>query len=181
MLNLTVFIAHYSDKNNQYLFKVIENFSKYSSFSIDLIIDYAASDLPVKQLLKDYPTLNLHFIKHDNSIRENLVFSHRDSIIKGLWCDVSDYILYCEDDILIPEIALLTAIKYETENKVCGFLRYEEKNNERILIDLNKSFPTIKNIFPAYFTLHNLHQGCWFLNQKTVKNLIEKLGSFFYI
>jgi hypothetical protein len=182
MISLQVYIAHYGNKNHNYLLQVIDNFYNYSKFSIDLFIDYAKTDLDVKSLLKKYtPKLNLFFQKHDPEIGEKLVFCHRKEIVKGAWCEANDYILYCEDDILIPEEALLAAILSSGGNQVCGFLRYEEKDGQKYLIDLRKDCPTIDKIEKDYFTLYNLHQGCWLLSKGQVQKSIDFFGKNFYI
>jgi len=187
MKNLSVFVSHFGNKNQQYLLKIIDNFSTYKNFNVDLFINYANDILPIKQLLKKYnaQSINIFFELHQKEIGEKLVFQHRKEIIKGLWCDNSDYILYVEDDILIPEIAILTAIDYTEnvfgKNQICGFLRYEEKDNKKYLIELNKSFPTINKIKDDYFTIHNIHQGCWLLSLKNVKKSIEFFNKNFYI
>ena len=191
MKQLSVYIAHYGNKNQKYLLQIIENFSTYKHFNVDLYIDYANDELPIKQLLKKYEKsrLNLYLQKYPLEIKEKLVFCHRKSIVKGFWVENSDYVLYVEDDILIPEIAILTAIEYSKENQICGFLRYEEKENlideklikQKYLIELNKKFPTIDKIYDDYFTIHNLHQGCWLLSLDQVKKSIEFFGDNFYI
>lgn len=164
----------------------MENFSNFSKFNIDIKIDFVNDNLPVDKLIEKYKGrfTKLSVEKFPVDIKENLVFEHR-KYIKQIAHNLqeNDYILYIEDDILISEESILIALNYTEnvfeKNKICGFLRYEEKNNEKHLIDLNKAFENINKISNNIFTIHNLHQGCWLLNKEQILTAIDFFEQYF--
>jgi hypothetical protein len=113
------------------------------------------------------------------------------------------HILFTENDLFFSEINFDTYFKYETylleEYSSIGFLRYEQKNGDKFLIDCgydnNKiSFSEKRGIVEFttnnMFRTENCHQGCWFLNSKHVQKILnlvnigptleDKASNFYY-
>ena len=122
---------------------------------------------------------------YDSSVGIDLVYKPREWIYNNMqsgW----DYVLYNEDDILIPESSIHHAIKlYQTlpSHMVPGFARYEylDPTNKRY-IDLHSSNSVhrggasiVKESFAEFEVWEpwNLHSGNFLFSKSDISNMIE--------
>lgn len=170
-MRLLVLISNYGDSQLSYLNMVIDTYLTYKNYDVTVEVD---STVPIGR--KD-----IKETLRDPSIRNFLACVHRKRFIERQ--DDYDLFLYGENDVLIKESAIDTYLKYDKSfafNECLGFIRYEvrENNDNLYFPDINAHWPTIKekNIQKngqTFFQLHNVHQGCWLLNQEKLKFVIN--------
>jgi len=174
MSKIISLIASYSP-SNQYVSTVITELNKIS----DVIL-----------FTTEPHTYNVaETVYFNKSISHDLVFEPRKWILNNLYTDW-DYILYNEDDILIPTKSIQAVIDlYNTlpENMIPGFARYEVlEDNIKRYIDLHPKHSVhrggntiIKQVFQEYDVWEpwNLHSGNFLLSKKDVIRLNEQ-GKF---
>jgi len=115
--------------------------------------------------------------------------SHRTDLYNKI--EEYDLFLYVENDIRIKEDAILAYLKYDWEipiNNCIGFIRYENRPNSDIKYipdqnpNLARGCEIIENILEIngkkYFTLLNVHQGCWLLTRKKLKEAAKSLNFY---
>lgn len=119
-------------------------------------------------------------------IRENLSFEPRKWILDNINSEF-DYILYTEDDVLIPKKSIENIIELNKTLPIdltYGFIRYEIRN------DGTKSYPdmhddhlchryrnsAIKQVFPEYdaWEPSNYHSGNFIFSKQQLEYIIEK-------
>jgi hypothetical protein len=172
MKKILCYIASFT--NHSEFYKVLETVLSYKKYKLDVII-YTTD--PVNPI---YLLNNVKVITYDKSIKENLVTEHR----KHIPISINDYdlFLYLENDIIINESTLDTFIEENSlldDNTTVGFIRYEDCNNKKYLNEFmpgctHNHLPTFKTINnKLYFTLNNVHQGCYLLEQRHLKKFIS--------
>jgi hypothetical protein len=168
-MKIVSLIASYSP-SNQYVGKVIDELNKYSSV---ILFTTEPHNYNVKET-----------IYFDKSIVDNLVYEPRKWIINNLESDW-DYVLYNEDDILIPERSFYTVIDLYSKlpnHLVPGFARCEvlDDNIERY-IDLHPKHSVhrggstiIKTKFSEFnvWEPFNLHSGNYLFSKSHIRELI---------
>jgi len=168
---ICVFIPHYGNNHN-YLKILLEEYEKIPANEI--IINIYCTDKEISKIFSPQK-IGIHFSYFDESIKEQLVHEYKDDLKK--YANDFDLYIYSEDDILIKEKNIknwLIESKRKFKTDVCGFLRYEEKDNKKHFIDLNLKFPTIEYKLVSMFTVYNLHQGCWILTKDQLNLLIKE-------
>ena len=171
-MKIKVCVANYGHFQIQYLNKMHEEFSKYKKYTVDFTV-YSNVSVQQKHIL--YP----------DGIGTNLPFACRKHMADDL--EKYDLFLYNENDHLITEDNIDAFLEHSSkleDNQVSGFIRYENRNDKKILLDLNpgrefiNGTPTlIKNRYEENFSLHNEHQGCWLLTKNQLKKVIDS-GNF---
>jgi len=172
MKKILCYIASFT--NHSEFYKVLETVLSYKKYKLDVII-YTTEPVQFNYLLN-----NVKVITYDKSIKENLVTEHR----KHIPISINDYdlFLYLENDIIINESTLDTFIEENSlldDNTTVGFIRYEDCNNKKYLNEFmpgctHNHLPTFKTINnKLYFTLNNVHQGCYLLEQRHLKKFIS--------
>ena len=173
VLKALVCISNYGTKNETFIDRVIsecQGFSFETDIHIDTTQDYS----------RKFPSVSQRFF--DMSVKEDLVFKHREIFCK--YQNDYDLFIYTEDDILITEDNIntyLAIIGKLPSTDITGFIRYEYKSGDtktKYLIDVHPNFPTIrKNPVSIdgseYFTLENLHQGCYVLTREQLHTAIS--------
>jgi hypothetical protein len=98
-----------------------------------------------------------------------------------------DYILLTENDMLFNQANFDVFLKHELtlqdENHTIGFIRYENKNNEKYLIDLHYMYSVniktgkgiIETLNGNMINVENPHQGCFMLKPEQVYNILPKI------
>lgn len=160
------------DPTNPYVGKVIEELNKVSSVILFTTEKHS------------YNVFQTFYF--DKSILANLAYEPRKWIINNLEKDW-DYVLYNEDDILIPESSIYEAITlYNTlpDSFTPGFVRYEIlDDNIKRYIDLHPKHSIhrgggtiIKEIFSKYQVWEpwNLHSGNFLFSKQDIYKLIDK-------
>lgn len=186
---LLVLIPNYRTHQVEYLYKVLEEYSKYTQIA------------PTVVLLSTDATKNLE--KYNYPVEEQ-VFDHRIGVklseiprqMSNSYLDKFDYYMHQENDTLVTEENILSFIEGQTrldeeygKNKyIHGFLRYE--NTEKgYLIDNHKNYG-VAEVLGTFIKPHNVHQGGWivtnsqlhFLSKNEIPygNTLEDYCSNFY-
>lgn len=170
MSKIISLIASYNP-TNQYVGKVIDELNKISEVILFTTENHVHN-------VKD----TFYF---DKSISENLVYEPRKWILNNM-NDSWDYVLYNEDDILIPENSIKTAVDlYDKlpDNLIPAFARYEVLDDGvKRYIDLHPKHSIhrggdtiIKEAFLEYEVWEpwNLHSGNYFFSKKDISILVE--------
>ncbi len=160
------------DPHNEHVSIVIEELNKFSDVVLFTTEEHN---------LRVFET-----VYFDKSIGRDLVYKPREWVVNNIdqnW----DYILYNEDDILIPESSFNNALKlYNTLPSpfIPGFIRYESDNrdNTKRYFDMNPvhaihrgSHGTIKEQWEEYQVWEpwNLHSGNWLFSKSDVEQMIQ--------
>lgn len=133
----------------------------------------------------EIPTFECQYLLFDKSINENLVFEPRKWILDNIdknW----DWVIYNEDDILIPQSSVKNAIEYYKDiidrGMVPGFIRYELQNNKKHWIDMHPAHSIhrggsgmVKQKFEdiQMFEPWNIHSGNWIFNKREILQMIQ--------
>ena len=171
-MKIVSLIASYSPANI-YLPQVVEELRKVGKV---VIFTTEQVDIEVDEI-HQYP----------KSIGRDLVYKPREWVLNNLdqeW----DYVLYNEDDILIPSSSVQAVIElYNTlpEDYMPGFIRYEEKveTGDKVYFDMNPlhavhrrdGYGIVKNVYKEYgvWEPFNLHSGNWILSKQDINNMIQ--------
>jgi len=120
----------------------------------------------------------------NKSIGRDLVYTCKEWVYNNIdkeW----DYILYNEDDILIPEESFKNVLElYQTlpSPLIPGFIRYEydDRDSTKRYFDMNPihaihrgSHGTIKQRFDGVWEPWNLHSGNWLFSKSDIQNMIN--------
>lgn len=95
-----------------------------------------------------------------------------------------DYVMYMENDLLIPERSVLNVVamyrSFSDDDWIPGFIRYEDKGGWRgkEYIDmLPWDAPTVASRYQradaVYWSPGNRHSGCWLLSRDDVERMVE--------
>lgn len=99
-----------------------------------------------------------------------------------------DYVLLTENDMIFNQKNFDTYFKYETkienDDYTIGFLRYENKNNEKYLIDLHYHFSVnlttndgiIDIINNSMISFENPHQGCFMIRTNQFYQISKQIN-----
>lgn len=171
MKKILCFIASYS--NIKEFYKVLDTINSYKNYELDIII-YTTENIEDK-----YLSDNVKVKMYPKTIGHNLVLEHRSDIIPNL--EKYDLFLYLENDILIKEETINTFVrenKYLPDDTSIGFIRYEEYDGKRYLNEFmpnsgHNHLPKYTNLNDrVYFSLDNVHQGCWLLEKRNLQTLL---------
>ena len=172
MKNILCYIASFTNHSDFY--KVLETVQSYKKYKVDIII------YTTEPIYPNHLTDNVKVFNYDKSIKENLVTQHRSHILTSI--NDYDLFLYLENDIIINESTIDTFIEENSildDNTTVGFIRYEDCNGKKYLNEFmpgctHNHLPKFKNINDkTYFTLCNVHQGCYLLEQRHLKKFIS--------
>lgn len=160
------------DSHNNFVQKVHDSLKKHG----DVIL-----------FTTDIPKFNCNYIVFPKTIGVNLVYEPRKWLVNNSYEDW-DYILYTEDDILIPSTSIHNVInfyeKFSYKNLIPGFVRYELFNNEKMWIDLHPAHSIHRNckngvnVSKIYdnikmFEPCNVHSGNWIFRTDHITNMIK--------
>lgn len=177
-MKILVCISNYGNTQINFLKQILSEYN-HMDFEIDVILDTT-----YRLDLSLFENINIQMNLYRRSIKRKLVFKHRENVVNNK--DNYDLFLYTENDLLITKqniIQYLDITKKLPKNYITGFLRYEEKNNEKYLIDVVSEWYTFrqKNILlngEKYFTMENLHQGSWILTKDQLEKAIKSKNFF---
>ena len=160
------------DPKNEFVDRVVNELRKVSKIVLFTTEDH---NLQVDE--------TLYFNK---DVGRNLVYKPKEWIANNIKEDW-DYVLYNEDDILIPQKSLEKVISlYESlpSSFIPGFIRYEfdERDNTKRYFDMNPvhavhrdSFGTVKEKWEDHkiWEPWNLHSGNWIFSKSDIVNMME--------
>jgi hypothetical protein len=171
-MKIKICIANYGTSQIHHMNRMIEEFKKYKKYKTDITI-YTTVPVEHKHIL------------YSDGIGNYLPFQCRHHMAESV--NDFDLFLYNENDHLITEDNIDAFLEHSSRlenNHVSGFIRYEERDGKKILLDPNPGrefidgIPTlVKNRYINDFSLYNNHQGCWLLDKDKINKVIDS-GEF---
>jgi hypothetical protein len=165
-MKIKVAIANYESNQIQYLNRIIDEFKSFKKYTTDIIV---YTTVPV----------NANYVLFDTRIGTALPFACRTDMANAI--NDYDLFIYAENDMLITEDnidALLEYTQQLSEDQLCGYIRYEWRDGNKILLDPNphREPSLIHERYDNGFSIKNEHQGCWVLTKSQLKKAIESGG-----
>jgi hypothetical protein len=162
-MKIKICISSYGSGQLEYLNKVVQEFNSYKKHQVDIMV---------------YTTVPVSFAHklYNSSIGTMLTFACRQDMANAI--NDYDLFIYNENDMLITEDNIDAFLEHSAtldDKFVSGFLRYEYKDEKKILTDLNPHWGNElgKIVSPELFKPNNRHQGCWVLLKKDLITCIE--------
>lgn len=175
MKKILVLISNYGTSQLTYCQNLINSLGIIEGYKFEIKVFSSSNDILAN--CENIMVTNYYSTDFPNCIYDYLRNNNYDDY---------DYILFSENDLLFTESNFNTYFKYvKSDDYTIGFLRYEEKNGDKYLIDCgySESKFSIKNkigIQEIYenilYRLDNCHQGCWFLKKEIVTILLKKIS-----
>jgi 2-polyprenyl-3-methyl-5-hydroxy-6-metoxy-1,4-benzoquinol methylase len=173
-MKILVAIANYGTKNQHYLSRIISEY-KSMSFDIDIVV---FSNIP-----KDLGPHIEVVVGLPSKDPWSLPFAHKRIFAERVKC--YDLFIYSEDDTLIKQEninAFLRVTKILPQDKIAGFLRYEEDLDAKKYCSTMNSYyhwqpssvESVGGYVFAYFT--NEHSACYILTRSQLQKAIESGG-----
>jgi hypothetical protein len=177
MKNILVGISNYRNHQLDFMCEVIEEYLSFESFNVDIEI---FSTVKLNKY-DDYENINQYL--YDEDIGKKLSHEPR---IKSLFTKYPSYdvIIYNENDTILTENTIKNWYEHNKllpSDYVCGLLRYEILNDNRLLIDMHKddgqqAHGLVNEVYEIgdhnYFSVDNVHQGGWVLSNKQIYKLV---------
>lgn len=168
LMYIKVCIANHGTAQLWCLEKMLDNFRKFTKYRLD-VTEYTTES-------PDRP----HY-RYEPGVGHELPFRCRFHMASDI--NKYDLFVYSENDHLITEKNIDAFVGHQAmlpPGFVSGFIRYEFRNGEGILLDPNPAFGrVIDNNYGAYFSLVNNHQGCWLLTRDQLAHCIDS-GEFLH-
>lgn len=144
----------------------LKEFRSFKKYKTDITIHTTVPLLYEKQVI--FP----------ESIGHGLAYPCRWEMADAL--DAFDIFIYIENDILITEDNIDAFLEYNStlpDHQVAGYLLYEQKDDQKILMGLCEYYgPSFGKTYAHGFTINNQHQACWVLTRKQLKRAIDSGG-----
>jgi hypothetical protein len=164
-MKIKVCIANFGTGQLGYLERAIREYKTFKKYTTDIRV---YTTVPVSEKHTLFP----------ESIGKALPFSCRQDMADSM--NDFDVFLYAENDMLITEDNVDAFLEFSetlNENQVAGFIRYENRDQLKILVDANPHWGRIVNKRNENnFSLRNNHQGCFVLLKKDLKKAVESGG-----
>lgn len=170
--NILSFFINYGNNQTHYLDKIIKELDSIENCNFFKIIFCTH--------LSEFKSKNIQQILLPSDIGKELTFQPYIWLEKNKeFIDQFDYILYNENDNFISKENLFEFFYWnsflEKYNKCCGFIRYEINNDgNRYIVDPNGIIGLIEIGGIKFFSIKNIHSGCWLLSKEQYKQKIEK-------
>jgi len=179
MKRILVLISNYGDNQTKYCEKLINELVSIKKYQFDTKVFSSTpnnfnncEEIIVKDRQgEDFTLCAYDYLKkNQNTVQESY-----------------DYILLTENDILFNQANFDTFFKYESilqnDNHTIGFLRYENKNNEKYLIDLHYMYSVnlktgkgiLETLHGNFVCVENPHQGCFLLKPSQFYSVIQRV------
>lgn len=165
-MKIKICINNFGDSQLGYLDRILQEYKYYKKYKVDITIHTTV------------PILNYKQVIHPESIGQSLPYPCRQEMADAL--DAFDIFIYSENDILITEDNVDAFLEYGNtlpDNQVPGFMLYEQRGSQKIMISLCEYYgPSFKKTYPNGFMVNNQHQACWVLTKKHLKMAIDSGG-----
>ena len=173
MKRVFVEISHFGSGQEGYLQRVLDQYAAVRSFRIELLIDHTE---PLTVRLPE--TLIVRLRRFPPEIGMALPFVHRGVFAQCV--EEYDLFVYTENDMLITEDNLQAYCELSAllpPEYLTGFLRFEERDGARYLIDAHRSFPVFQRAVESigerrWFSIANLHQGSTVLTRAQLQRAL---------
>ena len=163
MYNLLVLIPNYGNHQKIYLKELLKEYDSFNKIKVKIIL-FSTEDLDLSEYSSDISNIifNVNIGAKLTQMPREYAFEELKKI------NNFDIFMHQENDTLITEKNILTFIegqsRFKSEQLIHGFLRYEEFDGEKYLIDMHKNdYHSIGKFEGDRLIVDNVHQGGWIL------------------
>jgi hypothetical protein len=177
-VKLLVLVNNYQGDNSSNtdaaLQRVLNAFSNYVRLDVDVVL-FSTSDYQIENIVNVIFPTDLSYA---------FAYKPRQWLVENFYCLSHDYMMYMENDLIIPESSVLNCIEHMeyvsrfSEKFISGFIRFEPKNGHKEYIDMLPCVrPTVEKVLRAesgekYWIPGNLHSGNFLLSRKQLDRMI---------
>lgn len=165
-MKIKTYIANYGENQLWCLKKMLQEFATFDRYKIDIVI-YTNTNIE-----------NFCCKLYNNDIGSNLPYMCREDMANDI--ENYDLFLYNENDHLITQKNIDAFVEFQKElssNEIAGFIRYEIRDNQHILVDIVSESIEHQDDYKVSF--QNKHQGCYLLTKNQLKHCIDS-GQFLH-
>ena len=177
-MRLLVLINNYIGKNStnapSTVERVLEAFAEYSHMEVDIVLFST----------REVRAGNIPNIVYPSELSFQFAFMPRQWLMENLCCLEHDYIMYMENDLIVPERSVLNCIainaylKQFSGNYISGFIRYERKPQKAYIDMLPSVRPTVLKVLTSndgrkFWIPGNLHSGNFLLSRQQLNQMIQ--------
>lgn len=161
--------------------RVYDELLAYSKLEVD-ILSFNTMNASIN--LRDYYEKHvdeIQEIKLPSTLGQDFAYVHRQWLVENIDDIDHDYIMYMENDLLVPEASTLAVIENIIKMQkqwgadTTGFIRYENKigRGKEYIDMLPCDNPTVIQRDGDFWQPGNLHSGCWLLHRDSVNVMIS--------
>ena len=154
--------------------KVLETFYGYTRLDVNIALFSTDSCDDPRVVNMIYP----------ESLSYAFAYVHRQWLVENFCCLSHDYFMYTENDLIIPESAVLRCIANNdylnrfSNRLISGFIRFEQKQHKKYIDMLPSVRPTVEKIVQSddgkkFWIPGNLHSGNFLLSRAQLGYLID--------
>jgi hypothetical protein len=175
MYNLLTLIPNYGIHQRKHLDKILKEYESFKQVNVSVVL-FSTDD-------NDHidSNLNIQELKYNINIGTSLSLMPREYIFNLKFKDCNfDLFMHQENDTLITEDNILAFIqgqyRINSDHLIHGFIRYEEYNGEKYLIDMHKNnFHEIGKVNNENkLIVDNVHQGGWIITKNQLLELKKR-------
>jgi hypothetical protein len=175
MYNLLVLIPNYGIHQRKYLDRILKEYELFKQVNVNIVLFSTEDNDRVDS------NLNIQELRYSTNIGSVLSQMPRDYVLnlKLEECNF-DLFMHQENDTLVTENNILAFIegqnRLNSDHLIHGFIRHEEYNGEKYLIDMHKNnFHEIgKFNNENKLIVDNVHQGGWIITRSQIFELKKR-------
>lgn len=167
-----------SENTNSAVEKVLQTFSSYAQLKVDIVLFSTAQ----------YTGHNVINLIYPAELSYDFAYVPRQWLLENFCCLSHDYYMYTENDLIIPESAVLNCISITnnlnrfSSQLTSGFIRYEQKEEKKYIDMLPCTRSTVEKTLRSddgqhFWVPGNIHSGNFLLSRAQLSYLID--GNFF--
>ncbi|MEJ2157943.1 MAG: hypothetical protein P8X96_21650 [Desulfobacteraceae bacterium] len=156
--------------------KVLQTFASYTQIDVDIVL-FSTSHCAGRGVIN---------LIYPPELSYAFAFVPRQWLVENFCCLSHEYYMYTENDLIIPESAVLNCIHLNaylsrfSNRLTSGFIRYEQKEGEeKVYIDmLPCARPTVEKTLQSddghkFWVPGNIHSGNFFFSRNQLARLID--------
>jgi hypothetical protein len=178
-MRLLILVNNYmgcnSENTNAAVEKVLQTFSSYTQVSVDIVL---FSTMP-------YTGYNVINLIYPAELSYGFAYVPRQWLVENFCCLAHDYYMYTENDLIIPESAVLNCISLTqylsqfSDQWTSGFIRYEQKEEKKYIDMMPCTRPTVEKTLQSedgqkFWVPGNIHSGNFLLSRSQLAYLINR-------
>jgi hypothetical protein len=163
-----------SENSNTAVEKVLQTFSSYTQVKVDIVL-FSTSQ---------YTGYNVINLVYPAELSYGFAYMPRQWLVENFCCLSHDYYMYTENDLIIPESAVLNCISITdylnqfSNQLTSGFIRYEQKKEKKYIDMLPCTWPTVEKTLQSddghqFWVPGNIHSGNFLLSRAQLTHLIN--------
>lgn len=177
-MRLLILINNYKGRNSTNtdatFERVLKEFTTYTHLDVDVVV-FSTLEIQAENIVNLVYSADLSY---------SFAYVPRQWLTENLCCLDHEYIMYMENDLIIPESAVINCIQNNeyvgsvSEYYISGFIRYENKGHKKKYIDmLPVDKPTVEKVLTAenghtYWIPGNIHSGNFLLSRQQLDKMI---------